>query len=103
MKKIKINIPEGTEYLSYIWDELKKQLPSGHYILNKNLCNCGATEAFLRDSKTKTILASPRKQLLYNKHNQHLDDTTFTDSKTRISILAIIRTVPMLSSIIMTV
>jgi hypothetical protein len=75
MKKIKINIPEGTEYLSHIWENLKNQLPSGHYILNKNLCNCGATEAFIRDSKTKTILASPRKQLLYNKHNQHLNDT----------------------------
>ena len=75
MKKIKINMPEGVDYLSTIWDELKKQLPSGHYILNKNVPGCGATEAFLRDSKAKTILASPRKQLLYNKHSQHLLDT----------------------------
>ncbi len=75
MKKIKINMPEGIDYLSTVWDELKKQLPSGHYILSKNVPGCGATEAFLRDGKTKTILASPRKQLLYNKHSQHLLDT----------------------------
>ena len=75
MKKIKINMPEGIDYLSTVWEELKKQLPSGHYLLNKSIPGCGATEAFLRDSKTKTILASPRKQLLYNKHSQHLLDT----------------------------
>lgn len=75
MKKIKINIPEGTEYLSDIWDNFKNQFPSGHFILNKNVPGCGATEAFLRDGKAKTILASPRKQLLYNKHSQHLLDT----------------------------
>jgi len=68
-------MPEGIDYLSTVWEELKKQLPSGHYILNKNVPGCGATEAFLRDGKTKTILASPRKQLLYNKHSQHLLDT----------------------------
>lgn len=75
MKKIKINMPEGIDYLSTVWEELKKQLPSGHYLLNKSIPGCGATEAFLRDGKTKTILASPRKQLLYNKHSQHLLDT----------------------------
>ena len=68
-------MPEGIDYLSTVWEELKKQLPSGHYILSKNVPGCGATEAFLRDGKTKTILASPRKQLLYNKHSQHLLDT----------------------------
>lgn len=75
MKKIKINMPEGIDYLSTVWEELKKQLPSGHYILNKHVPGCGATEAFLRDGRTKTILASPRKQLLYNKYSQHLLDT----------------------------
>jgi len=68
-------MPEGIDYLSTVWEELKKQLPSGHYILSKNVPGCGATEAFLRDGRTKTILASPRKQLLYNKHSQHLLDT----------------------------
>ena len=68
-------MPEGIDYLSTVWEELKKQLPSGHYLLNKSIPGCGATEAFLRDGKTKTILASPRKQLLYNKHSQHLLDT----------------------------
>ncbi len=68
-------MPEGIDYLSTVWEELKKQLPSGHYLFNKNIPGCGATEAFLRDGKTKTILASPRKQLLYNKHSQHLHDT----------------------------
>ena len=75
MKKTKINMPEGIDYLSTVWEELKKQLPSGHYILSKNVPGCGATEAFLRDGRTKTILASPRKQLLYNKYSQHLLDT----------------------------
>lgn len=44
-----------------------------HYILNKRICGCGATEAYI-GSDRKVILASPRKQLLYNKYSQHLSD-----------------------------
>ena len=45
----------------------------GHYIFNKKVCGCGATELFLGCDK-KCILASPRKNLLYNKYSQHLLD-----------------------------
>lgn len=44
-----------------------------HYILNKRICGCGATEAYI-GSDRKVILASPRKQLIYNKYSQHLSD-----------------------------
>ncbi len=71
MRKTKINVPDGTEYLSDIWDDLKPQLPAGHFIFDKKICGCGATEAYLRDVNQKTILASPRKQPLYNKYMQH--------------------------------
>ena len=75
MKEIKINIPSGITYLSQCWDEIKNQMPSTHMIVDKKVCGCGATEAYLRDKPQKTILASPRKQLLYNKYRQHLGDS----------------------------
>lgn len=74
MKKLKIKVPPGINYLSEVWDELKQKVPNGHYILDKKICGCGATEAILRDLNQKTILACPRKQLLYNKYTQHLND-----------------------------
>ena len=56
------------------WKELWNLLPMNqHYILNKRICGCGATEAYI-GSDRKVILASPRKQLLYNKYSQHLSD-----------------------------
>lgn len=74
MHKITLNVPEGIRYLSdwhNLWNTL---LPKGqHYILNKRICGCGATEAYLRSGR-KVILASPRKHLLYNKYSQHLSD-----------------------------
>ena len=74
MHKITLNIPDGIRYLSdwhNLWNTL---LPEGqHYILNKRICGCGATEAYLRSGR-KVILASPRKHLLYNKYSQHLSD-----------------------------
>lgn len=74
MHKITLNVPEGIRYLSdwhNLWNTL---LPEGqHYILNKPICGCGATEAYLRSGR-KVILASPRKHLLYNKYSQHLSD-----------------------------
>lgn len=73
MKKKTLNVPDGIEHLSE-WQELWNTLPSNqHYILNKRICGCGATEAYIRSDK-KVILASPRKHLLYNKYSQHLKD-----------------------------
>ena len=43
-----------------LWNTL---LPEGqHYILNKRICGCGATEAYLRSGR-KVILASPQKSI----------------------------------------
>ena len=73
MNKITLNVPDGIEHLSE-WQELWNTLPTNqHYILNKRICGCGATEAYIRSDK-KVILASPRKHLLYNKYSQHLKD-----------------------------
>lgn len=73
MRKIKLNVPEGIKHLSD-WDGFFTSIPlDQHFILNKRICGCGATEAFLRTDK-KVILASPRKHLLYNKYSQHLND-----------------------------
>ncbi len=76
MKEIQINVPHGLQYLSD-WDGLDALLPSGeHYILNKQLTGCGATEKFIRDD-APVIIAMPRKHLLYNKLSQHLNDNVF--------------------------
>lgn len=75
MKKTVIKIPEGVTYLSD-WEDFKNILPNEHFILNKKICGCGATEAFLRNDDM-VILASPRKHLLYNKYFQHKDDNMF--------------------------
>ena len=74
MHKITLNVPDGIRYLSGWHDLWNTLLPEGqHYILNKRICGCGATEAYLRSDR-KVILASPRKHLLYNKYSQHLSD-----------------------------
>lgn len=73
MRNIKIKVKEGIKYLSEM-EGLFNFLPDkGHYIFNKKVCGCGATELFLGCDK-KCILASPRKNLLYNKYSQHLSD-----------------------------
>lgn len=73
MNKTNLTVPDGIKYLSD-WQELWTLLPlNQHYILNKRICGCGATEAYIRSDK-KVILASPRKHLLYNKFSQHLSD-----------------------------
>lgn len=73
MKKIKIKVEEGVKYLSDMKDLFNILPDKGHYIFNKKVCGCGATELFLNCDK-KCILASPRKNLLYNKYSQHLFD-----------------------------
>ena len=72
MDKIFINVPDGIKYLSD-WNEFWATMPTGHCIVNKGVCGCGATESFIRWAG-KVILASPRKWLLYNKYSQHLGD-----------------------------
>lgn len=76
MKEQLLHVPSGIQYLSE-WAELDNLLPSGqHFILDKRLTGCGATEKFLRDD-TPVIIAMPRKHLLYNKLSQHLYDGVF--------------------------
>lgn len=76
MKTILLNVPNGVTYLSE-WGELDKLLPHDqHFILDKKVTGCGATEKFLRD-KEPVIIAMPRKHLLYNKYSQHLSDGVF--------------------------
>ena len=67
MKKIEIKVPKGINYLSEIKDF---ELPNG--ILNKQVPNCGATTLALED-KHKTIICSPRNNLIENKHEQYRD------------------------------
>ena len=62
-----LNVPIGIKFISD-WKEL--ELPKGHYILNKIVTGCGFTEYFLNNN-IPTILCSPRKALLGNKHRQH--------------------------------
>ena len=64
MNKKIINVSKGTKYLNEM-DGF--ELPNG--ILNKSVPNCGATTLALTD-KHKTIIASPRVNLLVNKQEQ---------------------------------
>lgn len=76
METILLNVPDGVSYLSE-WSELDSLLPvDRHFILDKKVTGCGATEKFLRDDKP-VIIAMPRKHLLYNKYSQHLSDGVF--------------------------
>ena len=65
---ITLNVPTYVRYINQ-WKEL--DLPKGHYIMDKVVTGCGFTEYFLNNN-IPTILCSPRKVLLENKHNQHL-------------------------------
>ena len=66
-----LEVPENIRYISE-WENL--QLPKGHYIMDKVVTGCGFTEYFLNNN-IPTILCSPRKTLLKNKHDQHLTTT----------------------------
>lgn len=65
MIKEEIVVPKGISYVNQIEDF---QLPNG--ILNKGITNCGATTLALED-KHKTIICSPRNNLIVNKHEQY--------------------------------
>lgn len=75
MKTKTITIPEGVKYLSD-WDGFNLLPKNEHYILAKEICGCGATEAFIR-SNEPVIIAMPRKHLLYNKYSQHIGENVF--------------------------
>lgn len=60
-----IDVPEKVNYLTD-WDGF--ELPNG--ILNKGATACGATTLAIKD-KNKTIICSPRNELLKNKNEQH--------------------------------
>jgi hypothetical protein len=62
-----LNVPIGIKYISD-WENFN--LPQGHIIVNKIVTGCGFTEYCLNNN-IPTILCSPRKALLGNKHRQH--------------------------------
>ena len=75
MKKEMIKIPANIKYLTErekFIEEIGKpfELPNG--ILNKEIPGCGATTVALTDEH-KTIICSPRNELLKNKHEQYPD------------------------------
>ena len=69
MKKLDIYIPEDIEYLSQWGDQFYSQLPAEKFILNKEVCGCGATEYFLENPTVPLILISPRRELINSKVN----------------------------------
>lgn len=70
MKKEIIEVPFGIKYISE-WKDY--QLPLGHVIVDKGVTGCGYTEYCLTNDKN-IILCSPRKLLLENKRDQHVND-----------------------------
>ncbi len=75
MKKEIRKITEGIKYLSD-WEDFKSLPQNEHYILDKDICGCGATEAFIKSDRP-LIIAMPRKHLLYNKYSQHIGEDIF--------------------------
>lgn len=75
MKTIIKEIPKGIRYLSD-WDGFNHLPKHEHYILAKEICGCGATEAFIK-SNEPLIIAMPRKHLLFNKYSQHIGENIF--------------------------
>ena len=67
LNRIYLNVPIGIKYISD-WENFN--LPQGHIIINKIVTGCGFTEYCLNNN-IPTILCSPRKALLGNKHRQH--------------------------------
>ena len=65
MYKTEIEVPEGIKYLNEFENF---ELPNG--ILNKQVPGCGATTLALED-KHKTIICSPRNNLIINKNEQY--------------------------------
>ena len=71
MNKIKLEVPYGIQYISE-WKDY--EIPRGdHFIVDKGVTGCGYTE-FCLTNKDNIILCSPRKLLLENKRDQHIND-----------------------------
>ena len=70
MNKTLIKVPDYIRYMSE-WKEYI--LPQGHVIVDKGVTGCGYTEYCLRNDQN-IVLCSPRKLLLENKSEQHLQD-----------------------------
>ena len=70
MKKITINVPSGTKYLSRFKDESGRRFSLPNGVLNKELTGCGGTTLALED-ENKTIICSPRRKLIENKAAQY--------------------------------
>ena len=68
MNKIEIEVPFDIKYISE-WNDFNTNLLKGHSIINKTITGCGFTHYCLTNS-IPTILCSPRKFLLENKHEQ---------------------------------
>lgn len=81
MNKIPISIPSGIKYIS---DWKDYSLPNGHCIVDKGVTGCGYTEYCLRNSEN-VILCSPRRLLLENKADQHVNDRNIIYLKNEIT------------------
>lgn len=72
MDKQKIVVPRGIRYIGE-WRDFCFSNFSSKCIINKQLPGCGFTEYCIRGPEN-IILCSPRKMLLKNKKDQHIDD-----------------------------
>lgn len=84
MNKITLSVPKG---IKYIGDWVDYTIPSGHCIINKGVTGCGFTEYCLTNSQN-LILCSPRKLLLENKRDQHMEDKNILYLENNISDLS---------------
>jgi len=71
-KKVDLVVPKGIRFISE-WIEFDLPKLEEKCIINKKIPGCGMTEYYLTNSYN-VILASPRKILLQNKFDQHLND-----------------------------
>ena len=72
MDRQKIVVPKGIKYIGE-WEDFRFNNFPAKCIINKQLPGCGFTEYCLRGPEN-IILCSPRKMLLKNKKDQHIDD-----------------------------
>ncbi len=72
MDRQKIVVPKGIRYIGE-WEDFRFNNFPAKCIINKQLPGCGFTEYCLRGPEN-IILCSPRKMLLKNKKDQHIDD-----------------------------
>ena len=76
--KNEIVVPKGIRYIG-LWEDF--ELFDFPYILDKKIPGCGFTEYCITSPEFNTILCSPRKILLENKHDQHPNDTFLVENE----------------------